>query len=515
MMYQPKAFQTKEIQMQIAELAPKPPKIIAWQHWRFAVGTSEETLRVSLSDKPIMSNIVNLPHRVNLPNTPLWYARKVKLDTAKLLLIQADDGAQVFYNGEQVMQRLANKFVLLPTLDSTDLIIRVLNNALQGGLKKVEWMDMEQGIAYFEQMEALHLLNPIYKQVQHLMFAPPFVQRIAAGEYLVKVVARNHLFLQLQFGQDSTQLNQIVSPLDTMNGIYTFGLKHLSTTNPCYYKIKVGNTYSSIYTLQPEKDDVPFSFATWGDSQGGWSIFQQLTRQMHRQSPAFTVGLGDLVADGSSRTQWLAFLYALQPLSTSIPTFTLLGNHDYDGYYDDLVPKYYQQYIKRERYFSWTYNNCAFIALDPNERFPIGIEDNQKTWLLNELKSEAWQNADWRFLLVHQPPYSQGWEAYHGDAFMEELITQYAESAKIDVVLSGHSHCYERLSKEFGLQKTHFFVMGGAGGGLEAPANSDFPNMDVVIKKHHYGFFTINKTHIDLKVMGLNNIVLDALRIEK
>jgi hypothetical protein len=89
------------------------------------------------------------------------------------------------------------------------------------------------------------------------------------------------------------------------------------------------------------------------------------------------------------------------------------------------------------------------------------------------------------------------------------LIEEKAITAKIDFVLSGHSHCYERLSKKFDNQTTHFHIMGGAGGGLEPPQSSDYPLMDTIIKAHHYGLFEIDGKEIKLNVIGLEGKMLD------
>ena len=232
---------------------------------------------------------------------------------------------------------------------------------------------------------------------------------------------------------------------------------------------------------------------------------------MGEDEPDFSIGLGDLVSDGSQAAQWLGFLYAWQPLASQIPVYPVIGNHDYDGYYDDLVPALYRQYIREKTYFSWAHGNSIFVALDPNERFPLGIEGAQHAWFLEQIDSEAWQRATWRFVLLHQPPYSQGWPDYHGDDFIRELIEEYAEPAGIDFVLSGHSHCYERLTKSFGTQQTHFLILGGAGGGLEPPVSSTYPQMDTVIKAHHYGLFDVEAEKVSLRVIGLNGEVLDQV----
>jgi predicted phosphodiesterase len=436
------------------------------------------------------------------------------MEQPHLLVINADDGAQVFYNRKQVLQSFPDGFRLEVTSDSVDLAIRVLNNAVEGGLRKAELMDFQEGITYFSKIGALKLAisNTI---TTPFLFTEPLIQRLQTGIFSVKVAFGSNAVPELVFGRTSGQLNQKIQATEADNGVFTFLLPDLQPDTEYYYQISQKNYYSKIFSLHTEDTTLPFKFSAWGDSQGGWKTFQRLTGDMSHRSLAFSIGLGDLVADGSEKEQWIGFLYALQPLGASVPIYPVIGNHDYDGYYDNLIPVLYRQHIRTENYFAWSYNNCYFVALDPNERFPLGIEGKQRAWVYEQMSSDAWQQADWRFILLHQPPYAQGWQDYHGDDFIRQLVEENAAAAKIDVVLSGHSHCYERLSKKYDQQLTHFLILGGAGGGLEPPTLSDYPVMDTIIKQHHYGLFEVSQNHIDFQVIGLDGVVLDKIRLSK
>ncbi|WP_020534742.1 metallophosphoesterase family protein [Lewinella cohaerens] len=480
--------------------------------WQFSLGQLPEYFLATAKDFPSQDSLVNLPHRISYPNRSMWYKTRILLDSAILLVVNADDGAQVFYQGVQVPQSLPNAFTLSATSDSTDLIIRVLNNALEGGLRKAELFPLNEGLTYFGHKDyaAPDASYPLFNNAaKPMLLAKPYLQEQVPGEYLLKVVSTSSAPPSLVFGLHREALDNRLT-VDTQTGrIFNFQLKSLLPATTYYYQFRQGNFQSVIYQLQTAPQKETFSFTAWGDSQGGWPIFKQLTQSMQTTAADFSIGLGDLVADGSQHIQWLNFLHALHPVAEQHPVFPVIGNHDYDGQYDDLRPVLYQQYIREDTYFSWAYKNCYFIALDPNESFPLGINGKQLRWLEEQLTSPAWQAADWRFLLLHQPPYSQGWPGYHGDEFIRDLIEEKAATAKIDFVLSGHSHCYERLSKNFDKQTTHFLIMGGAGGGLEPPQSSDYPQMDTIIKAHHYGLFEIDGQKINFQAIGLNNNILD------
>lgn len=442
----PFVFLDSLTQKMYLDALPEKPASYTLEIWDYAVGDPANGLQVSAGQIPVSDTVVQTPFRVNLPNTPLWFITKVQLEEDQLLYVNADDGSQVFYDGQPIFQSIPYGYHLPATPDSVTLAIRVLNNAMAGGLRKAEFFSFEAGVYYFTEREKMYRADTS------------------------KTILENTL---LQNGQVLLQKR---------NG---------------------------------EKAGSNFSFTAWGDSQGGWKTFRQLSKDMAQQNSDFSIGLGDLVADGSSLAQWQGFLYALAPLRAQTPIFPVIGNHDYDGYYDDLIPQLYLNYMASKTYFAWTYKNARFVALDPNKSFPLGIKDVQREWLFAEITNPAWQEADWRFLLLHQPPYSAGWPGYHGDDFIRKIIDQYAESAQIDFVLSGHSHCYERLTKNYGDQQTHFIILGGAGGGLEPPEDSDYPKMDTIIKAHHYGLFKMGKEQVDLQIIGLEEKILDQHTFRK
>lgn len=96
-----------------------------------------------------------------------------------------------------------------------------------------------------------------------------------------------------------------------------------------------------------------------------------------------------------------------------------------------------------EHYYSFDYGRVHFICLDSMEssRSPTGP---MAQWLTNDL---AHANADWIIAYCHHPPYSRG--SHDSDVeseliLMRENIVPLLEQGGVDLVLSGHSHSYER-----------------------------------------------------------------------
>ncbi len=128
-----------------------------------------------------------------------------------------------------------------------------------------------------------------------------------------------------------------------------------------------------------------------------------------------------------------------------------------------------------EHYYSFDYGNVHFIALDSMtaDRSPAGA---MAVWLQNDLASTT---ATWIVCFFHHPPYTKG--SHNSDSpsdsagamtQMRENLLPILEAGGVDLVLTGHSHCYERsylLDGHYGLSGTLTAAMKkNAGGGRPA-----------------------------------------------
>jgi hypothetical protein len=95
-------------------------------------------------------------------------------------------------------------------------------------------------------------------------------------------------------------------------------------------------------------------------------------------------------------------------------------------------------------------------------------------------------------------------------------LEPYFHAGKIDLVIAGHTHDYERLTKEFSGNQVHFFIVGGAGGGMEPEGKrSEYPIMDRLIKKHHVAIAEVTASEFAVRILGSNGELLDQLTLSK
>lgn len=137
-----------------------------------------------------------------------------------------------------------------------------------------------------------------------------------------------------------------------------------------------------------------------------------------------------------------------------VPVWPVIGNHDarrwaYGRLFDfpsdgesGGLPS------GSERYFSFDDAGVHFVVLD-SETSDLSADSPMARWLQDDL---AQRQADWTIALFHRPPFSHGThDSDHPDGSdwrmtaMREVFVPLLEEAGVDLVLSGHSHVYERM----------------------------------------------------------------------
>src|SRR4051812_40731882 len=94
-----------------------------------------------------------------------------------------------------------------------------------------------------------------------------------------------------------------------------------------------------------------------------------------------------------------------------------------------------------EAYYWFDYGNSHFVCLD-SEETSRATNGAMATWLAQDLQSNT---KDWLVAFFHHPPYSKG--CSDTETNLIEMRTNFVpilESHGVDIVLSGHSHSYER-----------------------------------------------------------------------
>ena len=205
----------------------------------------------------------------------------------------------------------------------------------------------------------------------------------------------------------------------------------------------------------------PFRFWVVGDSGTGGQkqaeVHNAMRRFTGRHPIDFYMHVGDM-AYGSG-TDWEFQHHFFEPYSDTLRNtvcWPTMGNHEgntSDG--KTGIGPYYDCYVLpangeaggvpsgTEVYYSFNYGNAHFVCLNSHdlERQSTGA---MARWLKSDLEQA---DSDWLIAFWHHPPYTKG--SHDSDLEqqlieMREHIMPILESSGVDMVLTGHSHIYER-----------------------------------------------------------------------
>ncbi len=289
--------------------------------------------------------------------------------------------------------------------------------------------------------------------------------------------------------------------------LYQGKLEGLAPGETYSYTVELDGTRSparKFRTLDPDAESV--RFIAYGDSRSGPVKHATLARRFVKYSPDFILHTGDLVARGKEYDLWSReFFRPIAAVIDHVPFFPVIGNHEQDGTnylaFFDLPGN--------KLWYSIDAGPVHVLALDFRyERPGLG----QLEFARNDLLSSR---APWKIAFLHVPMYNIGG---HGSSWGHKDFLPLFQQAKVDLVLTGHSHLYERFrpltprnaSGEWAI--THI-TTGGGGAGL-----SDSPGHPALLahgRIHHFMLFDVDREELTARTIGADGRVLDHFRIRK
>ncbi|GAB2614019.1 metallophosphoesterase [Streptomyces capparidis] len=229
------------------------------------------------------------------------------------------------------------------------------------------------------------------------------------------------------------------------------------------------HTLGSFTTAPEPAARRPFTFTAFGD-QGVGAHAVANDSVLLAQNPAFHLHAGDIAyADVSGHgteqdtydpRSWDVFFAQTEPVASRVPWMVTTGNHDMEPWYSpngyggdqarfafpgggpapDLAPGVY----------AFTYGNVGVVALDGNDvsheiRANLGYTaGGQTAWLDRELaRLRAAPGIDFLVVFFHHCAFSTT-RAHASDGGVREEWVPLFDRHRVDLVVNGHNHVYER-----------------------------------------------------------------------
>jgi hypothetical protein len=231
----------------------------------------------------------------------------------------------------------------------------------------------------------------------------------------------------------------------------------------------------TVKTAPPPGSSAPVRVWVCGDSGENTSSSQAVRNKFETwsasQPPDLWLMLGDNAYSGGTDSDYQTGCFSLYPTQMrKYPLFPTRGNHDglYSGANNDYLDFFTLPSLGQcggvpsgsESYYSYDWGNVHFICLD-SEGSDRSLGGPMIMWLRQDL---AATNAMWVVCYWHHPPYTKGSHDSDdcGDSGgrmcdMRTRVVPILDSTGVDLVLSGHSHGYERsylLNGHYGTSTT-------------------------------------------------------------
>ncbi len=408
-----------------------------------------------------------------------------------------------------------------------ELYFAIEDSTFSGG--KVGFASYHNTASFFDDITVYDTLQIVKDNSLHFD-RQPYMQNVLGDSAVIMWGTDQPLNSSVEYGVNQSEILTVSS--ESPVTIHEVTLRNLQAGQQYYYRVRSGELLSEWYQFQAAKPATePFSFVMYGDNRTNFLRHEEIVKGIALESPDFIINTGDVVMTGL-RADWdTEYFDPLKDLITSTPVYIAIGNHENGTLYVnkgtsspelDAMPYSYYFYSyfsfpapEHENYYSFSYGNTFFIVIDnnktgyPDRAFPdIAVGSAQYTWLEEQLKSSAAQDAEWLIVAGHIPVFFNG----SSDVFPMNYDTTWPlfKTYGVDLFFSGHIHDYERNYVD-----AIYHVISGGGGG---PQDIRIQNLEDIRKQrtnYHYCTVDIDGPVLTLNFKDRDQHVLDTFTIDK
>ena len=238
-----------------------------------------------------------------------------------------------------------------------------------------------------------------------------------------------------------------------------------------------------------------FTMVAFGDTRTNEDVHQEVSNQIVAEKPLIVFQTGDLMDSALEVRQWNEFFEIEAAMLESSFYFPIFGNHEFGGesYYYELFETRNSYDTERNWYADW--GPVGFIGIEQYSTY-WDTDEEALAWLEEALMK--FQDKRWLIFSHHEPMYTF---SNHGPWLTgREVIQPLLEQYGVDMVLSGHNHCYER----FEVNGIPYVVTGGGGAPLYSTGTGPEEEMPLLQnwgKFYHFLRLDISEEKIHVTVI--------------
>ncbi len=272
------------------------------------------------------------------------------------------------------------------------------------------------------------------------------------------------------------------------------------------YKYWVDDNGTKLYEssfISPVEPNKSFKFGIFGDMRSGVKKHAQIVSLLSAHNPHFSVYLGDLCYR-SDYSYWKDEFFIENELKfiSKVPFSNAVGNHEGWKQNTEAFLEGVPKVCNHQAFYDYYYGDIHFIVLSTEHSFGKGSE--QYEFLKNTLENSK---GKFKIISMHIPAYGGGG---HGEnKKLIELTKDLFVPNKVDLVLTGHIHNYQRSF----VDGIHHLIVAGGGAPLYTPEGKDYSI--VQYKKYNYGIGEYSPGKLTITIYDDTNNILDKFEIIK
>lgn len=322
----------------------------------------------------------------------------------------------------------------------------------------------------------------------------------------------------VQYGLDPGNLDENQTVIGYSGFMHVVNLTGLTPNSKYYYQVGyteqpggafIPHVFGDIWHFwtAPATTDVPFSFLAISDTQEsalGMHHHNRVARALarYKDDARFIINGGDVANYGQEQDSWDLFFKCARPYSPCIPFAFTLGNHDDMGSNQPMYRKYFSFNDPGEPlYYSFNYSMLHFVSIpipwgNPSEFTKFGFMN----WLEDDLNKS--KDMKYKLVTFHCPLLSSGF--FGRNRFLEENLHPLLDEYNVTLVISGHSHHYERCYMD-GIT----YMVAAGGGGLMDPCHHRLPETQLVASHPHYLKIDCTTSNLTVSALTPDGILFD------
>ncbi|CAH8314902.1 unnamed protein product [Eruca vesicaria subsp. sativa] len=279
-------------------------------------------------------------------------------------------------------------------------------------------------------------------------------------------------------------------------------IKHLEYDTKYIYEVGTDKSVRQFSFTTPPKvgPDVPYTFGIIGDLGQTYASNETLYHYMSNPKGQTLLFPGDLAYQdhfpNHDQRKWDTYGRFMEPCAAYQPIIYAVGNHEID-FVPNIGERHpFRPYIRRYHnafktsgsisplWYSVRRGPAHIIVLSSYSGY--GKYTPQYVWLEQELKNVNREETPWLIVMVHSPWYNSVNYHYMEGESMRVMFESWFVNSKVDLVLAGHVHAYERSERVSNIKynitnglstpvkdpNAPIYITIGDGGNIEGIANS-------------------------------------------